>query len=222
MVNSERIKYLLEIADIPARYKNADFKGINKKQEALVSALREAYNSKRDFVLYGNIGTGKTHIACGMIRALVNKGVHAKYSTQFKILECYYRKNFTEFDKYIEADFLVIDEVGKNDLAEWQKIQLDELLSERYNQLRQTLIITNQTKEGLREILSDRVIDRLRDNNATAYILDGNSLRGKISAKSTQSNQARQQHKENAIEAKFEPNMAKKIDTDKLFRRIAT
>ena len=176
----DKIKYLKSISNIPLRYRDAKFEAISKEQERLVSILREVVATRSDFVLYGGVGVGKTHITIGALNALIEKGVHCKYITEFQLLELYARKEYKEFDKFKTSTVLLVDEVGKRELAPWQQVQLEELISERYNQMLPTLFITNLNAESFKKVIGDRITDRLRDNNVKQFTMKGDSLRGKI------------------------------------------
>ena len=178
---NEQIAYNKSITNIPKRYQDAELKGITTAQNDLIEKLRENWNSgeRRDFILYGKIGCGKTHIMIALLNTLIEKGVHAKYATEFQILEAYARKEYKKFDNFSNAPVLVIDEIGKRELAEWQKMQLEELSSHRYNEKLITMFITNQNKENFKKIIGERVEDRLRDNKVIQFTIEGESLRGK-------------------------------------------
>jgi DNA replication protein DnaC len=113
-----------------------------------------------------------------MLNTVIKLGVHGKYVTEFQLLETYRRKEYKEFDKYANADLLVIDEVGKDNLAEWEKKQLEELISQRYDNLLPTYFITNLNQKQFKERVGERVVDRLKDNNVQQFTMKGESLRG--------------------------------------------
>jgi len=73
---------------------------------------------------------------------------------------------------------LILDEIGKRVLAEWQRVQLEELLSHRYNEMLPTVYITNLEQNGFRDFLGSRLTDRLRENGLKRFAFDGESLRG--------------------------------------------
>jgi DNA replication protein DnaC len=72
---------------------------------------------------------------------------------------------------------LILDEIGKRVLAEWQRIQLEELLSSRYNNMLPTIYITNLEQNAFKEFLGDRLADRLRENRLRRFAFGGGSLR---------------------------------------------
>ena len=71
-----------------------------------------------------------------------------------------------------------MDEIGKRVLADWQRIQLEELLSSWYDNRLPTVYITNLEQSEFRRFLGDRLADRLRENRIERFAFDGGSLRG--------------------------------------------
>jgi len=177
------IEYIRSIANIPKRYRDADFTPINTKQESLISVIRSNLNNTiediPDLVIYGTVGTGKTHIAIGALNKLIEKGVYCKYTTESQLLEFYFRKQYDTFENFKKTDLLVIDEVGKRELAEWQQVQVEELISYRYNEMLPTIFITNLSATDFKKALGDRITDRLRDNKVVQFTIKGESLRGR-------------------------------------------
>ena len=72
---------------------------------------------------------------------------------------------------------MILDEIGKRVLADWQRVQLEELLSHRYNEMLPTVYITNLEQSDFREFLGSRLADRLRENHLERFAFDGESLR---------------------------------------------
>ena len=54
-----------------------------------------------------------------------------------------------------------------------------DVINERYENLRPTIILSNLTTEEIRAYLGDRVYDRLRENGGKAFVFDWDSYRGK-------------------------------------------
>lgn len=178
------VDHIKQHSNIPKRYENAEFIPTTEGQEKLVAAIRQNFNGKlihevSDMLIVGGVGTGKTHISIGALNALIKSDVYCRYVTEHELLDTYFRKNYTKFDGFKEVTMLVIDEVGKRELVDWQMIQLEELISYRYNEMLPTIFITNRTVAEFKEFVGDRVADRLRDNKIIRVTLDGESMRGK-------------------------------------------
>jgi len=186
---SPDIEHIAKFSNIPKRYISADFNPISNAQKVLVDKLRANFNGKKledmaDIVVYGSVGVGKTHVACGYLNALIKAGVYCRYVTQHELLEHYFRKNYVAFDGFKKVAILVIDELGKRKLVDWQLEQLEELLSYRYNEMLPTVLITNLKEKSdddtldFKKFVGERIVDRLRDNKVIRVSMQGDSCRG--------------------------------------------
>jgi len=72
-----------------------------------------------------------------------------------------------------------LDELGKRELAEWQRVQLEELLSYRFNEMLPTIYISNLTENRFKEFIGERLTDRLKESNIARFSMVGDSLRGR-------------------------------------------
>ncbi len=104
-----------------------------------------------------------------------------KYITEYQLLELYFQKNYQEYKIFRQSKLLILDELGKRKLAEWQRVQLEELLSFRYNEMLPTIFISNLTQNQFKEFIGERLSDRLKETNIKTFALNGESLRGNIS-----------------------------------------
>jgi DNA replication protein DnaC len=59
-------------------------------------------------------------------------------------------------------------------------IQLEELISYRYNELLPTIFITNMNESEFKSFVGDRVASRLRENKVIRVMMDGEDLRGSL------------------------------------------
>ena len=170
-------------ANIPKRFKNAKFEPKTELQEQIVNKLRANFTGKslkdvNDVLLFGSLGVGKTHIVCGLLNALIEKEVYCRFATEHELLELYFRKEYKKFDGFKEVKILVIDEIGKRKLQDWQMIQLEELLSYRYNEMLPTILITNLEQDEFKTFVGERVVRRLRDNGVVQIAVTGNEVKG--------------------------------------------
>lgn len=121
----------------------------------------------------GNIGTGKTHVACSIGIELIKAGYSVKYTTIddyfIKIRDSYRSQNVSELairDEYAAYDFLIIDELGVQSCSESEDKLTLSLLDKRYRELKSTLFISNKDKTELESILGERLISRIRQGGA--------------------------------------------------------
>jgi gp21 len=133
-------------------------------------------------IFLGNVGTGKTHLACGIIRecgglyrlasAIVEEIRRAK---SFKATE-------TEADilhNYGQTNLLIIDEIGRTLSAIEEQYMIYQIINERYNRLKPTILISNQTKKDFLQYVGIATADRLTES-AEVVELRGQSYRAII------------------------------------------
>lgn len=130
-------------------------------------------------IFLGNVGTGKTHLACGIIRecgglyrlasSIVEELRRAKSfnadKTEAKIL-----------DAYGKTDLLIIDEIGRGAVAAEEQYMLYQIINERYNRRKPTVLISNQTKKEFLQYIGIAAADRLTES-AQVVELTGKSYR---------------------------------------------
>jgi DNA replication protein DnaC len=214
-----RAEGLLAAARIPRRYEHCelssfttDFPGAhNSLSLAHITASRFAGEyDPRDgtgLLIIGKIGTGKTHLAVGIIKELIlNKGVSClfyDYRELLKQIQNSYNAavQTTELDvlrPVFETDVLVLDELGAVKPTEWVWDTVSLILNTRYNDNRTTIITTNfedQPSAGApgtlsparaatrAETLGDRIGERMRSRlheMCRIITLDGPDFRQKF------------------------------------------
>ncbi len=197
----ERAGQLLKSARIPARYEHCtladfatDFTGAHRSLAAARLAagrfVEEYPLEKTGLLFIGPIGTGKTHLAVGIIQELArSKGVHClfcDYRELLKEIQNSYNPSVqaTELDilrPVFEAEVLVLDELGAAKPTEWVWDTVSHILNSRYNEKKTTIVTTNfpnlppgelqargaSASEAARhaarnETLGDRITERMR------------------------------------------------------------
>ena len=146
------------------------------------------YPNEKGFLLMGPSGVGKTHLAIGAVSELtLEKGISCMFKDFFLLL-AELRQAYSEgtseneiLRPLIDAEVLVIDEMGKGKSNEWEINILDQLISNRYNSSKKTLITTNfpskefsnssyEKGELLEERIGDRIFSRLNEMCNFIYI----------------------------------------------------
>src|SRR5215813_1019931 len=188
-----RLSLLLQSAHIPARYEHCtladfatDFTGAHRSLAAARLAagrfVEEYPLEKTGLLFIGPIGTGKTHLAVGIIQELVrSKGVPCRfcdYRELLKEIQNSYNPNVqaTELEilrPVFEAEVLVLDELGAVKPTEWVWDTVSHILNSRYNEKKSTIITTNFSDQAAgqtsgprgaarEETLGDRIGERMR------------------------------------------------------------
>lgn len=133
-------------------------------------------------ILLGSVGTGKTHLACGIIREC--GGLYRLAPAMCE--EIRRAKSFgareTEADileRYGRAGLLVIDEIGRGIAAAEEQYMLYQAINERYNRRKPTVLISNQSKKDFLEYVGIAAADRLTES-AQSVEFTGGSYRATL------------------------------------------
>ena len=159
----------------------ANYGGANASlSRALVQARQFAKSYPWDtggngLLLTGSIGVGKTHLAVGILQAVIAergaKGMFFDYRDLLAQVRNSYNRGVeaTELEvlrPVFEAEVLVLDELGASKPTDWVWDTVAHILNTRYNDRRTTIITTNYTNlapgGSKEETLGDRIGERMR------------------------------------------------------------
>jgi DNA replication protein DnaC len=160
-----RADRLLQRAAIPKRYEHctlesftADYSGANRSLSAALMMARKfaagypVETEGKGLLLTGTMGVGKTHLAVGVLQALIfEKGVQGlfcDYRELLKRIQESYNPHVSTTELQIlgpvfEAEVLVLDELGAQKPTDWVWDTVALILNTRYNDKLTTLITTN-------------------------------------------------------------------------------
>jgi DNA replication protein DnaC len=194
---------LLAGAKIPTRYEHCELSTFKydpedpedaKLGKAAFDAGRfvEAYPVDKSGLLFvGTVGVGKTHLAVGILKALIrDKGIpclFCDYRELLKSIQNSYNASVQATEMEIlrpvfDAEVLVLDELGAVRSTEWVFDTVNYILNSRYNDNKTTIITTNfpdkpeqervdddnprsytaADRAARRETLGDRIGERMR------------------------------------------------------------
>lgn len=160
---------MLRLSKIPKRHEFAVV-GLSgewfETKDALISKLGSGFT----VALVGGRGNGKTQIGVELIRHLSRDYKQSRYCTAFEffmeVKAGYNDQGGTEKEvirSFQNPILLVIDEISKRSESEWENRLLYELINRRYNDMKDTLIISNQDGATLEEALGDSIVSRMRE-----------------------------------------------------------
>ncbi len=151
----------LVAAGVPRRYLHCtldNYAPDHPLQRRALATVREfvaAWPAEdRGLLLTGDCGTGKTHLATAVLRTFVLDhgavGCFADYQDLLKRLQATFNRSagegVTEDDilaPVLEAELLVLDDLGSRRSTAWAEETLGHVLTVRYNEQRTTILTTN-------------------------------------------------------------------------------
>jgi DNA replication protein DnaC len=205
--SEQRVARRLTRASIPARYEHCSFESYEASFPGADRSLAAAHLMARRFVdgypattggrgllLTGSIGVGKTHLAVGILQALIaEKGVHGffcDYRELLKQIQHSYNPQVATTEMEIlrpvfDAEVLVLDELGASKPTDWVWDTVALILNTRYNDKRTTIITTNYadlapggsngnngaSRVMRDETLGDRIGERMRSRLAEMCVV---------------------------------------------------
>jgi len=170
----QRYKKLFDINSlIPDELKDAtlrNYKPWNESQrKALLAAVNYVKNYKNEtgLLMSGSFGTGKSHLAMGIAKALVDKEVESIFITWPDLLT----RLKSTFDKDTEVteleyiatlqtiDCLILDDIGGEQVKPWSERTLFKIINARSK--KHTIYTTNCTSEELEKQVKGRCFSRI-------------------------------------------------------------
>ena len=160
-----------------ARCSFENFEAVTPDQKKVLEACRSYASgfstrmSRGDgFLMLGNPGTGKNHLAWAICREISRAGQVGIVMTALDIADRVKSSwnNPSEKQEQVLASFagldlLVIDEVGRQWGSKVESEILFRIINTRYTQMRPTALISNFEEDAIRSYLSDAGFERILD-----------------------------------------------------------
>lgn len=171
---------LLQQACIPKRFAGRSFDDYLAETPEQQRALRtcQAYadgfaghlERGTGLVLSGKPGTGKSHLATAILKAILPQhvGVYLTMMDLVHLLRAGWGggkagEEAKTLHRLTELPLLVIDEIGVQFGSAAEQVHLFEVLDRRYRNMKPTILLTNLDRDGFRQCVGDRVADRLNE-----------------------------------------------------------
>lgn len=187
---------IMRQADVPVRYHGKTLDTYDAGGNGQALALRYALEYADDFaaaraagrglIFCGTPGTGKTHLAVGIMHRVLSAGYTARFAIVLDAMQAIkgtYRKDSATseaavIEKLTAPDLLVLDEIGNQYGTDAERIILSSVINARYNDMKPTILLSNLPKHELMRELGDRVVDRMREGGGRMVVFDWDSHRG--------------------------------------------
>lgn len=145
-------------------------------------------NAGKSALFIGLPGTGKTHLAIGIALQIMAEERSAMFATVMRAIRTIkdtWRKGAdTSEAEAIQAlvfpDLLILDEIGLQFGSDAEKLLLFDVLNERYERRRPTILLSNLTAQEVSGYLGERIMDRLREDGGEVIVFDWESHRGRV------------------------------------------
>jgi DNA replication protein DnaC len=196
-LQSGRIERLLEEARIPKRYEHCDLESYvpndptQKKAKADVTHFLERYPLiDVGLLLLGPCGVGKTHLAVSLLRQVIMEKGDTGIFYDFRELLREIQGSWNSISQtselevlrpVLEANVLVLDELGANKPTDWVRETVAYIINCRYNDKKLTIFTSNfpDSQAPEREDAADRLPGRsVREESLTDRI--GARLRSRL------------------------------------------
>ena len=195
---AERVEKALQRSRIPADFKRKTFdsfvadtenqRGALALAKRFVAGFEKAKEGGYGLLFHGNCGTGKSHLACAILQALMPSvdGLYTRVSDIVRYVRSTWSKSsdVSDFDAiqlFVDVDLLVIDEVGVQAGSENEKQILFSVIDARLSENRPTIFLTNLEPQELPKCLGIRIADRIK-GKCVLYRFTGESKRQPLSA----------------------------------------
>lgn len=189
----------IDAAAIPARFRTRTFGSFVADTDGLAKALATVKAYADEFkrhlrtgaglILTGPPGTGKSHLAAATLLQLApdHLCLYTTVSQLIRAVRDTWRKDSETSEKQLikrlgsDVDLLVLDEVGVQYGTDAERNLLFDILDRRYADMRPTILLSNLHGDGLKEVLGERLYDRMRETQRMVTFT-GESYRSKARA----------------------------------------
>jgi len=154
---------------------------------AYIEDMQGVLKSGRCAVFVGKVGTGKTHLAVGIGLAFMQARKAVLFTTVMKavrrIKDSWRKESGQTEDEAIQSlvypDLLILDEVGVQFGSETEKMLLFDVLNERYQKRKPTILMSNLVVAEVKAYVGERIMDRFAEDGGEVVVFDWDSYRRK-------------------------------------------
>jgi len=170
-------------------------------KSGLVATVERQHQLKKDILefnegrvipfsafIYGGTGVGKTQMLCGYGKEVIENGFTAVFVTAERFYELWADKISSsryavesasrELNRINGCDLLIIDDVAKHNVKSGEVLsgfefkKLTNLLDDRHNNMKETILTSNRSAKEFLEIIGDRQASRIKDGSFFGFSFD--------------------------------------------------
>lgn len=147
-------------------------------------AFAEGFGGGRNLIFVGSMGTGKNMLSAIIGQEVIGRGFSFLHTSALKVVrrfkDSWKQPDTTETEVlryFVTPDLLVIDEIGVQFGSPTEKLFLAEVINDRYEARRSTILLSNLTLKQVEEALDSRTIDRFHEDGGTVLVFAWSSWR---------------------------------------------
>lgn len=136
-------------------------------------------------IFLGACGTGKNMLAAIICQEVIKQKFTAVHTTIFKLvrkIKASWDRDSDETEEQVIRSFsrpglLVIDEVGVQFGSDTERLYLTEIINDRYENRKPTILISNLNLSELEGVLGQRIVDRFYEGKSAILSFTWDSYR---------------------------------------------
>lgn len=160
---------LPELPDRHKPFKRGD--STSKGWDAVFAKLEAKIMGGVTVGIVGQRGCGKTQLGVALIKNVCFAGRYCLYRKAIEIfirlrsaMKSEYDSERSIIDELVSPFLLVIDAFEVRGETDFENRIIDHIIDRRYDAMKSTIIISNDTKEKLMQVLGESVCDRMRES----------------------------------------------------------
>ena len=167
---TDRAEKLTAKSNLGRRFSERTFENFDKDVHGEAYTAAEMYadafedNKGEGLMFLGTVGTGKTHLAAAIVnRIILNLGIPVRFITSIELFGVLrdFENHANTLKEIKEIPLLVIDDLGKEKVTEWNREKLFEIVNARYENYLPIVITSNCTPRELEVNLGTATFSRL-------------------------------------------------------------